>query len=53
MNDNLLKALKLIQEECKECERCIDCPFLDGNEECGITSDSPSNWMLKKREVYF
>lgn len=65
MTDELLKALQLIKEECEKhtmtvslmnqrgyC-KCKSCPLSTADGDCGITQLEPSEWELKKREVYF
>lgn len=59
MNEELLKALQLIKEECKK--HCVDtnsfmcrgCPMVSSDGKCGVMSLAPENWPLQKREVYF
>ena len=54
MTDELLKALQLIKEECKKhTDTCKECPMRVEHRGCGVTHDSPENWKLEKREVYF
>ena len=53
MNDELLKALQVIKEECVKHELCKNCPMLNSSDECGVNADDPSEWSLEKREVYF
>lgn len=53
MNDELLKALELIREECKKHHNCEDCPLICADGDCGVTVQTPQYWSLKKREVYF
>ena len=55
MKDELLNALKLIKEACNELgSDCEGCPMWSySNGECGVTGNSPFEWNLEKREVYF
>ena len=53
MNEELLKALQLIKEECKKNRNCKHCPLIDARGNCGVRHEVPENWNLEKREVYF
>lgn len=55
MNDELLKALQLIKEECeKYADKCCNgCPMLSANEDCGVMEDKPNEWALKKGRFIF
>lgn len=53
MSEELLKALELIKKECAKHTQCEDCPLADADGICGLKSDQPYDWKLKKREVYF
>ena len=55
MTDELLNALQLIKETCTNIpDNCEQCPLYSyGQRECGVTNNSPMDWKLEKREVYF
>lgn len=60
MTDELLKALQLIKEECENrtkikgrLSRCDECSLRTADGDCGLVQFEPSEWSLKKREVYF
>lgn len=45
--EEILNALKIIKDECKDID-CEDCPFLnDENNVCCIQDDPPSSWKIK------
>jgi hypothetical protein len=44
--DELIKALNLIKETCKNQEQCEKCP-LSRSEECLIVSSDPSGWDIQ------
>lgn len=53
MNDELLKALNVIKEECKKHKNCIGCPLINSCGDCGVQEDAPDGWLLQERVVYF
>lgn len=54
MSDELLKALQTIKEECKKHnDKCKGCPMRDSYGNCGVVHQTPNQWKLEKREVYF
>ena len=43
----LVKALHVIQDECKKHEDCDDCPMsMDEIHMCSVTDLSPDNWKI-------
>ena len=52
--EELIKALKVIQDECKE-SNCIECPFGSREPEhgtrCKLRTDDPEKWRIDKQEV--
>ena len=44
--DELIKALSLIKETCKDQEQCEKCP-LSRSEECLIVNSDPSGWDIQ------
>lgn len=44
--EEILKALKLIQNICKNEERCDTCPFGTDNNYCILQDQSPEDWKI-------
>lgn len=45
---DLNEALKVIREECKKYETCLQCPLrvAGGSNRCHVTNYAPENWEL-------
>lgn len=48
--EEILKALNVIKDECKEAEACECCPFSDKNAFCVFRKDQPYEWDIKATE---
>lgn len=48
--EEILKALNVIKDECKEAEECICCPFSDKNAGCMFHKEQPYEWDIKSGE---
>ena len=40
----MYNTLNAIKQECKNAQRCGDCKFGSGDEQCGLISDKPQSW---------
>ena len=50
--EEILKALRVIKETCKEYGSCSPCPF-SRNGSCVITNVSPHNWRINEDSIVF
>lgn len=48
--EDILNALKIIQETCNENGNCTFCPFGTKYGDCNITDDIPSRWETSQGE---
>lgn len=50
--EEILKALHVIKDTCKENEHCFNCPFhkISTAVSCQIVKIKPSHWEIKKSE---
>ena len=46
----ILKALSLIQNVCKECTGCDSCPLSDRDDNCLICGTEPVYWKITDKE---
>lgn len=44
----LIEALELIQEICKQCRHCCNCPMGSIKGGCVISEEDPSDWNISK-----
>ena len=51
--NEIIKALKLIQQECLSHDDCSTCPLRDGDKmpACQIQGSSPTDWKIKDKET--
>lgn len=46
-NDEIINALTVIRNICKETENCFGCPFYDeGHDNCVIQNKNPVDWLF-------
>lgn len=45
--EEILKALNVIRDECKEEDYCTFCPFADKDENCMLRKERPYAWTIK------
>jgi hypothetical protein len=51
--EEILKALKVIQNICKSTTRCYQCPFGNDDNDCISQNRSPEEWKIgEKVEVW-
>lgn len=49
--EEILNALKVIQDVCKSHEKCATCPFYKTKNRCNIcsiTNESPNKWRISR-----
>lgn len=51
INDNILDALRIVQQECKMHEDCVGCPLIAADPEECILDSIPKDWQIKLRIV--
>lgn len=50
--EEIIKALKVIQDVCKSNEDCETCPFYSVNnptKKCSITNELPNDWKIARK----
>ena len=48
--EEIIHALEVIKETCREHEKCADCPFYNKSilPSCEIQYDNPEDWQINK-----
>jgi hypothetical protein len=51
--EEIIKALKVIQNTCKSTTRCSQCPLGTNGNDCVLQNQSPENWNIgEETEVW-
>ena len=49
--EEIVDALKTLQDCCKAHSRCENCPLRNEPARCGVTSASPNKWRINGTEI--
>lgn len=50
--EEIINALKIIQDECQNAGNCKYCPFGDSGGHCIVNEQAPSAWDIVEKETW-